>query len=158
MKCHRTLLFTVLGLLLVPQSGCCWWGYLTCADCRKAPAPDNYGQVVTAVLTAGHALQAKHKWCFPADYNRQSFFSDLQDQGLSDENLGRLRLAALDIWTDDDCKGYVLVAHRPESAEILLWDRSKSTSTIDGKGGDGKPPAENPPARTPPAQCSCAVQ
>ena len=136
----------VFTLLALPLGGCCWLGNLTCADCRK---PDPYGQVAVAVLTAGHALEAKHHFCFPVDYGRAQFFRDLADQPMSEDALGYLHLAEIDVWTDADCMGYVLVAHRPGGKDVMLWDLSKSTSLIDGQAKDGKAPGPVPP-RTPP--------
>jgi hypothetical protein len=61
----------------------------------------------------------------------QTFFADLQQQGpdrepLGEANLKALRKVGLEIWTDGNCGGYVLVAHCNLSGDVMLWDRSAS--------------------------------
>jgi hypothetical protein len=66
-----------------------------------------------------------------------------------------LQSVSLDLWTDANCDGYVLVARCNLSKDVMFWDRSNSTSLIDGPGSDGSAPAKPVPARTPPASCTC---
>jgi hypothetical protein len=155
MNCRRTISLGLVALMLTGLSGCCWIAFGICDRCGKCPDP-YYGPVEEAARAAVHTLQGKYSRCFPANYSREAFFKDLEAQSdFGDANLGNLRLATVDVWTESDCTGYVLVAHRPGSHDIILWDKSSTTSSIDGKGIDGRPPTQNPPERKPPTMCSC---
>jgi hypothetical protein len=137
---------------VLSSSGCCWLFHYHCP-----PPPDlDYGATATAVRAAETALQGMYRQCFPDNYDRESFFKDLEDPKLdfSDKNLSYLRLAEVDVWPEEDCTGYVLVAYRLQPKRVMLWDLA-STNRIDGQGRDEKPPVEPYPPRKALYKCTC---
>ena len=121
----------------------------------KGTCKDSYPQVALAAQKAAYKIQGKYGSCLPATYNAPTFLTDLQEQGLAEDDLKALRGVGLDVWADSNCEGYVLVAKCNLSTNVLLWDRSSSPSVLDGPGADGAKPVAPVPARTPPASCSC---
>jgi hypothetical protein len=77
-----------------------------------------------------------------------------KNQDLRDEDQKALFSVDLDLWTDENCAGYVLVASNKTNHQTVLWDKSVTRSTLDGPSVNNQPPA-SPPARTPPTTCAC---
>jgi hypothetical protein len=137
-------------------------GSATACPCpeRRADYCQNqevYSKLALARERAMYKLIGIHGDCFPPDYDVKAFFTDLQGSGIEQSDLENLRSTALDVWTEPDCTGYVLVARCDFSGGILLWDKSSTPSTLDGPGGTGRLPprtADLPP-HIPPTSCAC---
>jgi hypothetical protein len=142
--------FALLTALSAPLSGCCWLDKSKCPD-----GPGNvYERTALAVDKSARSIHGQYGSCLPSTYDKATFISDLQKIGdLHAEDMKMLQAADLDVWTDHDCVGYVLVAKN--KGQTLLWDRSETRSTLDGPGNTQPMPPV--PARQPPQSCTCTV-
>ena len=115
-----------------------------------------YSELQTARGMAVYDLSKKYKSCFPPDYNEAAFMRDVQAVPSKKNHAEVLKSMKLEVWAEDDCQGYVLVARCPATNQVMLWDKSSSPSTPDGSIMDPNSPP--PPVHGgPPAACACAA-
>jgi hypothetical protein len=113
------LVVAVCALSLGCQNFRCW---IAAGICTYPTCPDHiYGSTQAAVTVAATALNGKHQYCFPHDYEKEQLFKDLQSiPSFGDTNLRWLRLAQVKVSTEENYHGYVLKAYRPRTKELLL--------------------------------------
>lgn len=133
------------------------------ASCRHCPDvrshPDDYAQFNLARERAMYKLIGKYGSCFPPDYGVEAYFSDLKSLGLGSSDLDTLHEPALEVWTEPDCAGFVLLARCQASGPVVLWDKSSTDDALDGPGGsDFSQGATALPPHAPPTSCSCAAK
>jgi hypothetical protein len=145
----RVARFLVLVALATQLSGCCWFNKSRCEQNL------GYPDIALAVEKAARSIHGQYGACIPAAYDSATFLADLQkNQDLREEDVKALSSVDLDLWTDENCVGYVLVASHKTNHQIVLWDKSVTRSTLDGSSVNGQPPPPAP-ARTPPTTCAC---
>ncbi len=146
---RRILGAACMVALATQLSGCCW---LNKSRCEQAPG---YPAVALAVEKAARSIHGQWGTCIPSSYDSATFLSDLRkNQDLRDEDEKALSSVDLDVWTDENCAGYVLVARNKSNHQMVLWDKSATRSTLDGPGANNQAPP-TAPAHTPPTACAC---
>jgi hypothetical protein len=150
-RLRRVFLPALVLVIAGGIAGCCWICRSHSVSCHADPA---YPALAFAVERALHTIHGQYSSCLPPNYETSAFLGDLQAHHASEDELQTLRSVGLEIWTDQECSGYVLVARSTVSGRVLLWDRSTTRARLDGPSVEGRPP-EAPPPRTPPASCTC---
>jgi hypothetical protein len=143
MHTTRTPSLPALLFLVLTAPGCSH-----CGDVR--PTGDDYANIALAKEHAMYKLIGKYGECFPPDYGVNSYFSDLQALALAPADLETLRKPELDVWTEPNCAGFILVARNGANGPVILWDKSSTDDKLDGPSGDS-----NLPERAPPTTCAC---
>ena len=147
----RTLSFSLLVSLIALVPAC-----RHCPDVRSNV--DDYARLSLAREHAMYKLIGKYGSCFPPDYGATSYFNDLQALALNRADLAVLRSPelVLDVWTELNCAGFVLVVRCEVNGTVILWDKSSTDDVLDWPSGDNT--SQGPgslPARTVPTSCSC---
>jgi hypothetical protein len=148
---RKLLLGVVMFSSALGATQCCHSGICQ-NDCHAC-----YSELQTARGMAVYDLSKKYKSCFPPDYNEAAFMRDVQAVPSKKNHAEVLKSMKLEVWAEDDCQGYVLVARCPATNQIMFWDKSSTMSTIDGPmfSDPNSPP---PPVHgSPPAACACAA-
>jgi hypothetical protein len=148
---RRTFFPTLVLVIAGGLAGCCWICRSRSVSCHADPA---YPSLAFAVERALHTIHGQYGPCLPASYEASTFVTDLQASHFSEDELQILRSVGLEIWADQECSGYVLVARSIFSGRVMLWDRSATRARLDGPSVEGRPPEALPP-RMPPASCTC---
>jgi hypothetical protein len=143
-----------VSILLIAVAGCCWTCKKSCFV--SADHSSSYADLAFAFDKAAHEIHAAYNSCIPRDYDPARFLADLQTHGFSDSGIAALRSVGLEVWTETNCAGYVVVARSSYSQQVLLWDKSITRSRLDGPQRDGQPPPP-PPAHVTVEACTCAT-